>query len=404
VNHVRAAALRSRRWGTAALLVVAVAVTPALAACGGADHHTASSTSQAKVAPAAVETPVKVTTMPGNGTQDVNPTSPVKVVAAEGTLTEVRLSNPDGRQVAGELAADRRTWTATEPLGYDKTYTWAGTALGSDGRQVPIGGAFHTLKPAKVIGGSLNVADDATYGIAMPVVVNFSSPVKDKAAAEKALSVQTSVPVEGSWAWLDDSSVHWRPKGYYPPGTKVTVSAKLYGVPLGGGAYGKEDVSAAFTIGRAQVVRADTQTHRLVVFRDGQEVADYPASYGLDSDPGRVTHSGTHVVMWKGPSYSMSNPRYHYENVVVPWAVRISNNGEFIHGLAESVWAQGKRNVSHGCANLSPANAKQYYDTAMIGDPVEVTGSSVPLGPSDGDFHDWAIDWGTWQSMSALHS
>jgi lipoprotein-anchoring transpeptidase ErfK/SrfK len=107
--------------------------------------------------------------------------------------------------------------------------------------------------------------------------------------------------------------------------------------------------------------------------------------------------------MSKSPTYSMSNPRYHYENVVVPWAVRISNNGEFIHGLAASVWAQGKRNISHGCANLSPANAKAYYGIAVVGDPVEVTGSSVALGPADGDFYDWTIDWNRWLSMSALH-
>ncbi|WP_225978110.1 L,D-transpeptidase [Gandjariella thermophila] len=393
-----------RRWGTAALLVVALAATPALAACGTSEHSSNATQSQAerKVTPAAVQTPVKITTEPADGASDVSPTGPITVTAAEGTLDEVRLSNPEGAPVAGRLAADRHSWTTTEPLGYDRTYTWSGTARGTDGKPVPISGSFHTLRPARQIQGSLNVGDNETYGVAMPIVVSFSSPVADKAAAERALSVQTSVPVEGGWAWLDSQHVHWRPKAYYPPGTRVTVTAKLYGVPLGNGAYGREDVTSTFTIGHAQVVRANTQTHRVVVYRDGQEIANYPASFGLDSDPGRVTHSGIHVVMSKSPTYSMSNPRYHYENVVVPWAVRISNNGEFIHGLAESMWAQGKRNVSHGCANLSPANAKAYYDIAVIGDPVEVTGSSVPLGPADGDFYDWTIDWNTWSSMSAL--
>lgn len=402
--HGGSSGRRSRRRRVAALLAATLAVTPGLIGCGsGGGTGERVGDTQRKVVPAAVQAPAKVTTVPGDGTNDVVPTAPVKVIVAEGTLEDVRLSNAEGRQVAGQLAADRHTWTATEPLGYGKTYTWAGVARGADGRPTPVGGTFHTIQPAKLVHGSLNVGDDGTYGVAMPVVVSFSSPVADRAAAERALTVRTSTPVEGGWAWLDDQHAHWRPKSYYPPGTRVTVSAKLYGVPLGGGAYGGEDVAATFTIGRAQVVKADTQSHRVVVFRDGQEIANYPASFGLDSDPGRVTHSGVHVVMSKSPTYSMSNPRYHYENVVVPWAVRISNNGEFIHGLAESVWAQGKRNVSHGCANLSPANAKQYYDAAMVGDPVEVTGSSVRLGPSDGDFYDWTIDWNTWQSLSALH-
>jgi hypothetical protein len=98
----------------------------------------------------------------------------------------------------------------------------------------------------------------------------------------------------------------------------------------------------------------------------------------------------------------MCNPTYHYCDVVVPWAVRISDNGEFIHGYAPSIYAQGVRNVSHGCANLSPANAKEYYDGAMNGDPVEITGSSVPLSADDGDFYDWTIPWDQWKSMSAL--
>jgi lipoprotein-anchoring transpeptidase ErfK/SrfK len=168
------------------------------------------------------------------------------------------------------------------------------------------------------------------------------------------------------------------------------------------GVYGKADVSAAFTIGRSQVVQANTQTHRMVVITNCVQSADFPASYGLDSDPGRNTHSGTHVVMGRSPTVFMSNPTYHYTNVEVHWAVRISNNGEFIHAAPWSVGQQGKVNVSHGCVNLSDANAIAYYNTILVGDPVEVTGSAVPLGPSDGDFYDWTLTWAQWQAKSAL--
>ncbi|MGH8526894.1 MAG: L,D-transpeptidase, partial [Gammaproteobacteria bacterium] len=86
------------------------------------------------------------------------------------------------------------------------------------------------------------------------------------------------------------------------------------------------------------------------------------------------------------------------------WAVRVSNNGEFIHANPESTGAQGSANVTHGCINLSTANARQYFDTAIFGDPVEVTNSPTPLTAADGDIYDWTVSWEDWRAMSALHS
>src|SRR5207245_2435776 len=131
-----------------------------------------------------------------------------------------------------------------------------------------------------------------------------------------------------------------------------------------------------FTIGRSQIVKADVQSHQLVVQRDGAEVARYEASYGKDADPDRNTHSGIHVVTEKFTDKRMVNAQYHYD-VVEHWAVRISNNGEFIHANPETTGVQGSANVSHGCVNLSTADAKAYFDSVLYGDPVAVTGSQV---------------------------
>ncbi|SES25426.1 L,D-transpeptidase [Actinokineospora terrae] len=352
-------------------------------------------TTQAPAKPSA-----KVTATPAADAKDVSPGGPITVAVADGALEAVTLTNPDGKQVKGELAADKKSWAVTEHLGYGKTYTWAGTALGTDGKSVALAGSFTTVKPKRTARASLNTGDGQTYGIAMPVAVVFDAPVKDKAAVEKAMTVTTTPVNEGAWAWLDESTAHWRPKEYWKPGTKVEVAVDIYGVDLGGGTYGRDDVTSAFTIGRAQVVKADTKTHRMLVYRDGVQTHDFPASMGLESDPGRVTKSGTHVVMSKHATYGMTNPKYGYENVVVPWAVRVSNNGEFVHGYAGSIPDQGKRNVSHGCVNLAPANAKIYYDTALVGDPVEITGSTQQLSKADGDYYDWALSWDKWTSMS----
>ena len=351
--------------------------------------------------------PQAVTTSPPTGATDVSPSAPVTVTVDDGKLTQVGLTNAQGKSVAGALSEDGHSWTATEPLGYGKSYTYTGSATGADGTTIPVTGSFTTVTPKELVSGTLNIHDGDTVGVAAPIILQFDDHVADRAAVQRVLQVQTSVPTEGSWAWLADdngrSRVHWRSKDYLQPGTQVTVAAKLYGVNHGDGMWGQEDLNLHFTVGRAQIVKADVTSHRLVVVRDGKVVMDFPASYGLGSDPDRVTRSGTHVVMSKSPLFLMSNPAYGYVNFPSHWSVRISNNGEFIHANPETTGVQGSANVTHGCVNLSTANAKKYFDTAMFGDPVEVTGSRIAMSPADGDIYDWTVPWDKWVSMSALN-
>jgi lipoprotein-anchoring transpeptidase ErfK/SrfK len=343
-----------------------------------------------------------VTGTPADGATGVGPAGPATVSVTGGTLTDVALTGPDG-PVAGE--GGDTSWRTTADLAYDATYTWSGSATGADGAVVPVAGSFTTVEPADVVRGVLNIGDDRTVGIAAPIQIQFDAHVEDRAAVERALSVETSVPVEGAWGWLPDenggSRVHWRPREYWPAGTEVTVTADLFGVPYGDGAYGKADVTSTFAVGRAQIVRADVNSYRMVVLRDGVQVADYPASYGLTGDPERTTRSGVHVVTELHPEKRMTSDRYGYD-VAVDWAVRISNNGEFVHANPASAAAQGSSNVTHGCINLSTADARAYFGTAMYGDPVEVIGSGVPLAARDGDVWAWTRAWEEWQGLSAL--
>ena len=171
----------------------------------------------------------------------------------DGKIDNVSLAKPDGGTVAGQLSSDKASWSTSEPLGYGKTYTWHGTATGTDNKPVEVSGSFTTATPKRQISGSLNVGDGQTYGIAMPIAITFSSKVTDKAAVERRLSVETTPKTEGSWAWLSDTSAHWRPKDYYQPNTQVKVTANIYGVNMGNGVFGKSDVTAGFTIRRSQI-------------------------------------------------------------------------------------------------------------------------------------------------------
>jgi lipoprotein-anchoring transpeptidase ErfK/SrfK len=142
-------------------------------------------------------------------------------------------------------------------------------------------------------------------------------------------------------------------------------------------------------------------SHRLLVHRDGEQVAEYPASYGSGRDANRTTRSGIHVVSEFHEQKRMVSERYDYD-VTVDWAVRISNNGEFIHASEDTLPEQGEENVTHGCINLAPGDAKAFYDSALYGDPVEVSGSPLELSEADGDISDWTLTWQEWQGLSAL--
>lgn len=376
------------------LSVVALGGCAALAACRR-DGSQAGSTGV-----------LSLTYTPADGATGVLPTAGVSVRVADGWFQRVSLTNAAGKAVAGTLNRDRTAFIITEPLGYGAVYTWGGAVVGHDGQAKPVSGSFTTLTPTKVVNAGFQLSDGQTVGIAAPIIIQFDAPIADKSAVEQALTVTTNPPTEGSWAWLPDerqgARVHWRSREYFAPGTAVHVGAKFYGLAFGDGAYGAADSTLDFDIGRRQIVKASAPSHRVQVVTDAGVIMDFPCSYGQADKPRNITRSGIHVVTEKYADFYMSNPAAGYTNIHERWAVRISNNGEFIHANPASSDAQGNTNVTNGCINLSTEDAQQYFYTAMYGDPVEVTGTSIELSYADGDIWDWAVDWNEWKSMSAL--
>lgn len=386
-----------------ALTALAVGVAGVTAAACSADDKSGSPASGEKV-PA--EPVAEVSFSPALDSTDASPVGEISVTVKDGVLNpDVQLTNANGRVVAGTMSEDRTTFSITEPLGYGGQYTWAGSATGNDRQTVPVAGTFATVIPQNQIGVVINIADGQEVGVAAPLIIKFDEVVTDKKAVEQALKVTTTPETEGSWGWLGEdggSRVHWRTKDYYQPGTKVSMVAKLYGLDHGDGYYGEADVTSDFVIGRNQVVLADAGSHQIVVQNDGTTLMTLPCSYGEGDLDRNVTRSGIHVVSEKHEDFYMSNPAAGYFNVRERFAVRISNNGEFIHANPDTVGVQGSSNVTNGCINLSLGDAEQYFNTAVYGDPVEVTNTRIPLSEADGDIYDWTYDWDTWKSMSAL--
>ena len=366
---------------------------------------------------------VRITTKPAFGAKNIPPNEPVQVTVFSAKITDLAMTGDDGTTVTGKLSDDNQTWTSAERLNYDTTYTLAGTATAtSDGKPVPIKGTVATVKPAKTMGVQINIPDGGTVGIAAPIIITFLGQVSDRAAAEKALTVTTSAgdKVQGNWAWVQDedfqsqgykqSQVHWRPTKspegttpYWPAGTKVTVTANLKGVNYGNGNWGRDDVTTGFTIRPQELkVIADASTFHLVVQVDDKVVKNWPVSYGKESVPGRATTTGIHVVTEKHPVFAMCNRDFDYCGVDEKWAVRINNNGEFIHQNLKAAPAFGIANVSHGCINMGDPAAKEFYDMAMYGDPVELTNTGGPAMTEKDALYDWIFTPDQWKAMSAL--
>ena len=372
---------------------------PASSAPGSSAPSSSAAPSSAIVLPVA-----KVSSSPAFGAKNIAPADPVKISVAQGKITELKVTSPSGKVLKGAVSTDGSSWSLGEVLGYGKTYKVTGSATGTDGKVVPITGSYTTVTPKTKVRTTISPGDGKVVGVAASVIVAFSVKPVDGAAVARNISITTTPKVTGAWVWIQHDDGRWaldfRTASYWPEFTRVHVQANVYGVKFADGSYGGDDITSDFTIGRNQVVKADVNSHDLLIFRNGKQVASYPASYGKGDTPDKITRSGIHVVNDMFPTKLMSNPKYGYTNVLEHWAVRISDNGEFIHANPNTVGDQGNTNVSHGCVNMSLASAEAYYKSTLLGDPVEVTGTSIDLSASDGDMFDWTYSWNTWKNLS----
>lgn len=341
-----------------------------------------------------------IITNPADRAVDVSPIAPIEVAVTNGALQSVSLVNTEGEQVDGESAPDGTSWKATEPLGYGKTYTITSIAVGQSGAPVNRTTSFTTVQPRALAYPSMNPLDGQTIGVGQPLAIYFGDSIENKRAAEDAITVKTDPKVEGAFFWFSDSEVHWRPKEFWEPDTTITMDIDLYGKDFGNGVYGEEDREATFTVGDSTIAYADAASHQMTVEINGEVVRTIPISMG---EPKFPSNNGVHVVTEQHRTYKMDSSTYGLMPdeggyvTTVEYASRISNGGEFVHAAPWSVGAQGERNVSHGCINMSTENARWFYNNFGKGDVVIQTNTGGPeLQPWDG-FGDWQISWAQWQ-------
>lgn len=395
-----------RPFGWVALSVVMVL---GLSACqAGTSGSTGASPSGAATAlPSESASPAPVVTvLPESGATKVRPDQQVIVSADRGTLTSVLVRSSSGQQVPGALDTVSGIWRSSGILTAATDYTVTAQASSDSGESTTETSTFSTLKPSSTMGAVMIPGDDWTVGVGMPIVVQFSRTVKNKDAAVKALRVKTTPEVEGAWRWMSSQAVWWRPKDYWPSGTKVEVTAALDGAELASGVWGRRTYTTKFTVGSAIISTVDVKKHTLTVTKDGKVVRQLPVTTGLPTEKYR-TRNGVKVIMDKKPTERMDaastgtqkdDPEYY--NLVVKWAMRLTWSGEYLHAAPWSVGSQGRANVSHGCTGLSTENAKWLYDFSKIGDVVVYKNSPRPLEPGNG-YTAWEFSWEKWSGQPA---
>jgi lipoprotein-anchoring transpeptidase ErfK/SrfK len=385
--------------------IIAAGALVFLAGCKGDASGGAQATAE-KAAPAQVSLSV------ADGTKDVSPAQPLEIAVSGGKLGDVTVAASDGAKVDGSLAPDPQQqgselWTPKDKLAYGATYTLTAKAKNTANRETQASSTFTTVTPSKVSTPSIGPLGGTTVGVGMPIRVYFDAPVADKAAVESHLKVTSSTPTDGAWSWMNAKEVHFRPSQYWPANTHITLDANLYGVNMGDGVWGEKNRSVSFDIGKKHVSVADAGAHTLTVYDGDQLAQTYPMSAGSNANP---TRNGAHVVTQSYRTITMDSSTFGLAvdapggyRADVEYAVRISNNGEFVHAAPWSVGQQGSSNVSHGCINLSTDRAAWFFSFSQPGDVVEVKNSVGPtLSAADGDIYDWAVPWDKWQAGSAL--
>ncbi|MFJ9620405.1 Ig-like domain-containing protein [Streptomyces sp. NPDC101181] len=348
-----------------------------------------------------------VTIAPEDGATSVATSGVLKVGAAQGKLTAVKVADPKGNAVEGEIAADGASWTPERHLAAATRYTVHAVAKDAKGRASAKDTAFTTLVPANTFIGHYTPEDGSTVGVGMPVSVNFTRGITDPDAVEKGITVTADPAVEIEGHWFGNDRLDFRPETYWKPGTKVTVELNLDGVEGRPGVYGKQVRTVSFTIGRSQVSTVDASSKRMKVVRDGEQIKDIPVSAGA---PATTTYNGQMVISEKHQVTRMNGDTVgfggEYDIKDVPHALRLSTSGTFLHGNywgASSIF--GRTNTSHGCVGLRDVRgghddgtpAAWFYDNSLIGDVVVVKNSKDKQIAPDNGLNGWNMDWEEWR-------
>ncbi len=234
------------------------------------------------------------------------------------------------------------------------------------------------------------------YGVGIVIRIQFGYDVPDdqKALLEQAAVVETSKPLGlASWSWPDDRTMAFRPAEFWPAFMDVKVKFSWVEHKLA-----TIDPVVKFRIGRSQIFEMNSDKLIGKVKRHGITIRKVPVSLGK---PGWETTSGIKAIMERYVVKRMVNPGpLEPYDVNVPYALRTTPSGEYLHAAPWNLYNLGYASTSHGCTNMSTEDAIWFFKWAFEGDPViqETTGPEVDWTEGPGAM--WNLDWADWSARS----
>jgi lipoprotein-anchoring transpeptidase ErfK/SrfK len=121
--------------------------------------------------------------------------------------------------------------------------------LAVGGQANPSLAAVTTTPPLSV--ASVQPAPGEVVGVAQPIVITFTHQVADRAAAERALTITASPRPSGQVEWLNHTTLQWKPRGFWPAHSHITVTPGGFKTdnPTGAAVIGVASISAhTFTV------------------------------------------------------------------------------------------------------------------------------------------------------------
>jgi lipoprotein-anchoring transpeptidase ErfK/SrfK len=224
--------------------------------------------------------------------------------------------------------------------------------------------------PAALAVEDLSPEEGEKVSIKARPMVQFNEPVRDRRAAEAAISIEPKV--SGRFEWVDDREVRFVPTRDLPPETNfaLLVKAGPDGARTVSGGFLEQAWVRKFTTFPNKTIDVSISQQSMTLFEGERAVRTLPVGTGL---PGADTPLGEFRVQYKmrtahfrgvntatGGSYDLQNVNY-----------VLAFLGDYtIHG---AYWRQqfGQRG-SNGCVSLSDPDAKVVYDWAPEGTLIRI--------------------------------
>jgi lipoprotein-anchoring transpeptidase ErfK/SrfK len=343
------------------------------------------------------QAPLRLIVSPALGAAPVASTTRVSAEAVNGVISSVSLTGP-GLSVHHSVGA--ASWRYGGELASGDAYRLRVAARSDDGKVRTDSVSFTTLgAPIQLqplpgpIGGQLGP------GAVIKVQFGQAIATSEQAEVADAVQVQMSQPETIGWYWVSPTNLDMRPQSFWPQGEQVTVSANFNDLVLDDHPVENSNFSLSFDVTEDHHSVVNLSTDMMSIYDGSQLLKTVPISGGQAGFP---TISGTLVVLFKSPvvhmvSTSIGIPAGSADSydLNVYDDVAISDDGYYVHDASWDVGDHGVANVSYGCVEEDPSEATWFYNWSLPGDVVQVEGSTLAAGFSDGE-GDWNLPWSQW--------